>query len=232
MERTGALLTRITIDSGFSPRGIVFDMDGVLLNSSPIHAAAYRDALSGLSIPNFRYSRVAGMRSLDGVRAILKENNIDLPQEVIAALARVKSILALSRIGAENPIVPGAAAVLGALAGRTKLALASSASEAGVNVFLDRNNLRRFFQCALHSGDVGSAKPSPEIFELAINRLGLRPADALVVEDAVAGIQAAKAAGAVACGIPSTCGADELQLAGADLIIDKLEDLLEIGVIP
>jgi HAD superfamily hydrolase (TIGR01509 family) len=205
-------------------------MDGVLLNSSPIHAAAYQDALRVLSIANFRYSRVAGMRSRDGIRAILKENNIHLPEEELAALAQVKSELALARIAAENPIVPGAIAVLGALAGRTRLALASSASAAGVNAFLDRNNLRRFFQCVLHSGDVLSAKPAPEIFELAIKRLGLRPADSLVVEDAVAGIQAAKAAGAAACGIPATCPAAELARAGADLIIDKLEDLLEIGV--
>jgi beta-phosphoglucomutase len=204
-------------------------MDGVLVNSSPIHAAAYQDALRGLSIPNFRYSRVAGMRSLDGIRAILKENNIHLPEEETAAMAQVKSKLALARIAAENPIVPSAVAVLGALAARTKLALASSASEAGVNAFLDSNALRRFFQCVLHSGNVLNAKPSPEIFELAIERLGLKPADSLVVEDAVAGIQAAKAAGAVACGIPSTCGGDELALAGADLIIDKLEDLLELG---
>lgn len=205
-------------------------MDGVLLNSSPIHAAAYQDALRGLSIPNFRYSRVAGMRSRDGIRAILKENNIHLPEEELAALAQVKSKLALARIAAENPIVPGATAVLGALAGRTRLALASSASEAGVNAFLDRNNLRRFFQCVLHSGDVLSAKPAPEIFELTIERLGLRPADSLVVEDAVAGIQAAKRAGAVACGIPATSPAEELARAGADVIIDQLEDLLEIGV--
>jgi beta-phosphoglucomutase len=205
-------------------------MDGVLLNSSPIHAAAYQDALCGLSIPDFRYSRVAGMRSRDGIRAILKENNIHLPEEQIAALAELKSKLALARIAAENPIVPGAIAVLDSLAGRTQLALASSASEVGVNTFLDRNDLRRFFRCVVHSGDVVSAKPAPEIFELAIEKLGLRPADSLVVEDAVAGIKAAKRAGAVACGIPSTCSAEELAGAGADLIIDKLEDLLGIGV--
>jgi beta-phosphoglucomutase len=224
------LLTRIIINGQLPPRGIVFDMDGVLLNSSPLHAAAYQDALRGFSIPDFRYSRVAGMRSRDGMRAILKENNIRLPEEQITALAQLKSKLALERIAAENPIVPGALAVLDSLAGRTRLALASSASEAGVNSFLDRNDLRRFFQCVLHSGDVLSAKPSPEIFELAIERLGLRPADSLVVEDAVAGIRAAKAAGAVACGIPSTSGAEELASAGADLIIDRLEDLLELGV--
>jgi HAD superfamily hydrolase (TIGR01509 family) len=223
------LLTRITIDGGFQPLGIVFDMDGVLLNSSPIHAAAYEEALGSFSIRNFSYSRVAGMRSLDGIGLILQENGIDLPDEQIAHLAQTKTRIALVRILAENPIVPAATAVLRALADRLKLALASSASEAGVNGFLDRNELRSFFQCVVHSGDVRSAKPSPEIFELAIRGLDLRAADSLVVEDAIAGIQAAKAARAVACGIPSTCCVNDLRRAGADLVIDELEDLLEIG---
>jgi len=209
--------------------GIVFDMDGVLLNSSPIHAAAYQEALGSLSIRDFRYSRVAGMRSLDGIGLILQENGIDLPDDQIADLAQTKTRIALARIFAENPIVPAATAVLRALAERLKLALASSASEAGVNSFLDRNELRPLFQCVVHSGDVRHAKPSPEIFELAIRGLGLQAADSLVVEDAIAGIQAAKAAGAMACAIPSTCRADDLRRAGADLIIDDLEDLLEIG---
>lgn len=204
-------------------------MDGVLLDSSPIHEAAYREALRELPIPDFRYSRVAGMRSSDGMRAVLKEHGMDVPAQQIAALAASKSRIALARIAAANPIVPGTRAVLQALAGRLKLALASSASPAAVNAFLDQNDLRSLFHCVLHSGDVRSAKPAPEIFELAIERLGLAARNSLVVEDAVAGIQAAKAAGAVACGIPSTCGADELQHAGADLIIHRLEDLLEFG---
>jgi HAD superfamily hydrolase (TIGR01509 family) len=223
------LLTSITTNGKLLPRGIVFDMDGVLLNSSPIHAAAYQEALVGLSLSSFSYSRVAGMRSSDGIRAILKENRIDLPDEAIDALAAAKSRIALARILEDNPVFPGAVAVLRVLARRTKLALASSASEASVSAFLDRNALRPLFECALHAGDVQMTKPAPEIFELAIAKLGVRACDAMVVEDAVAGIQAAKAAGAVACGIPSTCRADELQRAGADLIIDELEDLLEIG---
>ncbi len=199
------------------------------MNSSPIHAAAYQEALRGLPIANFVYSRVAGMRSLDGIRAVLKENSINLPDENIAALAEAKSRIALMRILDENPLFPGALAVLEKLARRTKLALATSASEPAVNAFLDRNQLRALFQAVVHSGDVRNAKPAPEIFEAAIARLSLQPADAFVVEDAVAGIEAAKAAGAVACGIPTTCSAIELQRAGADLIIDNLEDLLEIG---
>jgi HAD superfamily hydrolase (TIGR01509 family) len=223
------LLIRITIDGAWFPQGIVFDMDGVLLDSSPMHDAAYREALRAFPIPDFRYSRVAGMRSSDGMLAILKEHGIHLPGEQIAALAAAKSRIALAHIAAANPIVPGARTLLHALAGRFKLALASSASPAAVNAFLDQNDLRPLFHSVVHSGDVRSAKPAPEIFELAIERLGLAARTSLVVEDAVAGIQAAKAAGAVACGIPSTCGADELEHAGADLIIHQLEDLLEIG---
>jgi HAD superfamily hydrolase (TIGR01509 family) len=223
------LFTRITIDRGWSSQGIVFDMDGVLLYSSPMHDAAYREALRAFPIPNFRYSRVAGMRSGDGMRAVLKEHGIDLPDEQIAELAGAKSRIALEHIAAANPIVPGAPAVLHALAERLTLALATSASPAAVDSFLDQNGLRPLFQCVVHSGDVRNAKPAPEIFELAIERLGLAAGKSLVVEDAVAGIQAAKAAGAVACGIPSTCGAEELLGAGADAIIHKLEDLLDMG---
>ncbi len=204
-------------------------MDGVLLDSSPIHAAAYQEALHGLPIVSFVYSRVAGMRSLDGIRAVLKENGIDLPNEQVAKLAEAKSRIALERIVAENPLFPGALAVLATLAARSKLALATSASEPAVNAFLDRNQLRGIFQSVVHSGHVRNAKPAPDIFTSAIAALGVDPAEALVVEDAVAGIQAAKAAGASACGIPTTCSAMELQQAGADLMIDDLEDLLEIG---
>ena len=75
-------------------------MDGVLLDSSPIHAAAYQEALRGLAIQDFRYSRVAGMRSRDGIRAVLKENNIDLPEDQIDALAQRRARIALARIAA------------------------------------------------------------------------------------------------------------------------------------
>ena len=204
-------------------------MDGVLLNSSAIHGAAYQEALREFPIRNFSYARVAGMRSADGIRAILRENAVELSEGQIAALAAAKSKIALAHIVEENPIVPGTRNVLEALSERAKLALASSASTASVNAFLDRNGLRPFFHCVLHSGDVRDAKPSPEIFQLAIRRLGVDAASSLVIEDAVAGIQAAKAAGAVACGIASTCRADELEQAGAVLMIDCLEDLLELG---
>jgi len=206
---------------------VVFDMDGVLLDSSPIHAAAYLEALGAFPIPSFQYSRLAGLRTKDGIRRILSENGIALAEEQIDSIAAVKSKIALERMIRENPIAPGARGVLESLSPRHKLALASSGSAASVNAFLDCNGLRSFFECVLHSGDIVSAKPSPEIFLAAFQRLGIPPEKCAVVEDAVAGIQAARAAGGVVFGIPATCAARDLEQAGADFIIESLEDLLK-----
>jgi HAD superfamily hydrolase (TIGR01509 family) len=209
-----------------SLNAVVFDMDGVLLDSSPIHAAAYVEALGSFPIHTFQYARLAGLRTKDGVRRILSENGITITEEQIDNIAAAKSKIALERMARENPIVPGAGAVLAALSRRCKLALASSGSAASVNAFVDRNGIRSLFECVLHSDDIASAKPSPEIFVTAFHRLGIAPEKCLVVEDAVAGIQAARAAGGVACGIPTTCPACDLEQAGADFMIDTLEDLL------
>jgi HAD superfamily hydrolase (TIGR01509 family) len=209
-----------------SLEAVVFDMDGVLLDSSPIHAAAYLEALGSFPIKAFQYSRLAGLRTKDGIRRILAENGIALAEERIVSLAASKSKFALERMLSENPIAPGVRAVLESLSQRCKLGLASSGSAASVNAFVDRNGIRSFFECVLHSDAVASAKPSPEIFLTAFRRLGIAPEKCVVVEDAVAGIQAARAAGGVACGIPSTCPACDLEQAGADFIIDTLEDLL------
>jgi HAD superfamily hydrolase (TIGR01509 family) len=212
-----------------SLRGIIFDMDGVLLDSSPIHAGAYREALVALPMGEIDYSRVAGMRSRDGMRKLLREAAIELSDDQIETLAVAKTRIALARIIAENPIVPGMREVLQVLSQQYPLALATSASPAGMNAFLDQNDMRPLFCCVIHSGDVEQAKPAPDIFESAARGIDVVAGDCLVVEDAVAGIEAAKAAGAVACGIPSTCTSDQLEAAGADCIIDRLEDLLEIG---
>lgn len=212
-------------------RCFIFDMDGVLLASSPIHEAAYREALDGLPVRVFDYSRIAGLRTRDGIRAVLAENGIVLSTDRIEAIAAAKTQLAHERIAAQNPIAAGAREVLDSLSKNCKLALASSASPETVHTFLNRNGLRPMFQCVLHSGDVSQAKPSPEIFATAVRRLEAIPAECLVIEDAVAGIQAAKAAGTLACGIPYTCSAAQLQKAGADLIIERLQDLLGIGAV-
>ena len=207
-------------------KGIIFDMDGVLLHSSPIHERAFRDALAELPVRTFEYASVAGMRTDEALRAILTRNGIPHSGELIASLAAAKTRQAREAIARDNPVDPQCGAVLERLARKYLLALASSASAATVDLFVDRNAVREKFSCILNGSDVPCAKPAPDIYELACRRLGLPPNECLIVEDAVSGVRAGKSAGVAVWGIASTCSADELEQAGADRVLDNLGDLI------
>jgi beta-phosphoglucomutase len=207
-------------------KGIIFDMDGVLALSSPLHERAFREALKTVGVDQFHYAAVAGMRTDEALRLILAGNRIACTDEGIVSLAARKSRIARELISTENPVAPGCVPVLDSLSRHYPLALASSASKATISLFLDQNSLTGKFTCVVNGADVQRAKPAPEIYELCCRRMGLAPRECLIVEDAVTGVQAGKSAGAAVWGIPTTCAAADLRRAGADRIIRRLEDLL------
>jgi HAD superfamily hydrolase (TIGR01509 family) len=169
-------------------RAIIFDMDGVLTDSSPIHAWAFQETLRPYGIA-VDYPRIAGMRTLDVIRMLAP------PGADAIRLAEGKSALALRRMREENPVIAGALDVVERLSARFPLALASSGSPESVGAFLDMNSARPLFQVVLTGSDVQAAKPAPDIYVEAARRLGFAPGECLVVEDAEAGAQAARAAG-------------------------------------
>jgi HAD superfamily hydrolase (TIGR01509 family) len=209
-------------------KALIFDMDGVLLHSSPLHDRAYREALASLPIREFDYRSVAGMRTDEAVSLVLAKNGIPATEELVASLASNKTRIARDLISRNNPIDRHCVAVITALARMYPLALASSASQGTVDLFLSTNGLREKFRCVLHGRDVHRAKPAPDIYLLACSRLGFEPSECLVIEDATSGVQAAKAAGTIVWGLPSSSSADELTRAGADHTIASLEDLLAL----
>ena len=210
-------------------KAIIFDLDGVLLDSSPIHALAFREALAPWPVGQFRYASVAGMRTAAAMRAVLTAKGIPYTEEQIVSLAATKSSLARKWIVERNPINPYCKEVLDSLAGVYRLGMASSASKSAVDLFLSRNRLGERFACVLNGEDVRQAKPAPEIYELCASRLGLAAQQCLVIEDAVSGVQSAKSAGATVWGITATCPAGDLTRAGANRIIDCLGDLLMLA---
>jgi HAD superfamily hydrolase (TIGR01509 family) len=173
-------------------RAVIFDMDGVLTDSSPIHAWAFQETLRPYGIEVY-YPRIAGMRTLDVIQMLLAEHGVHDADAV--ALGARKSELALQRMREENPVVPGALDVVERLAARYPVALASSGSRESIETFLELNAAQSLFQVVLTGSDVHAAKPSPDIYLEAARRLGFPPAECLVVEDAEAGAQAARAAG-------------------------------------
>lgn len=207
-------------------QAIIFDMDGVLVDSSGIHDWAYREALQGLPLQDFQYSDVAGMRTDEALRVILDRHRLPHDEERIQALAAAKTAAARRRLAEINPIAGDCGSVLRSLAATYRLGLASSASDGTIDQFLDLNRLRGYFASIVYGSQVPSAKPDPAIYLTACERLDVEPQQALIVEDAVSGVQAGKSAGARVVGIAPAQGAAMLRAAGADAVIPRLADLL------
>ena len=203
---------------------VVFDLDGVLIDSTPCHRDAFREVLSDFGIADFDYSEYAGRRTNEVMAEVL--GPLGHGAGVINQAAIEKSRLARERLAASNPVAPGCVTVLKSLARRYVLALASSGSRESVELFLRANHLEHLFRLVVCGEDVSSAKPSPEIYEKTFAGLGLRPAQCAVVEDAVAGVQAAVAAGAgLIAGVAGTYTREALLDAGANWVVDDLSGL-------
>jgi HAD superfamily hydrolase (TIGR01509 family) len=201
-------------------------MDGVILLSSEIHERAFRETLASFCPGEFDYRAVAGMRTDEAIKWVLAKNGISVVEEQIGQFAAVKSSRAREAIAIQNPIAPGCREVLDSLSASHRLGLASSASKATIELFLERNGLSEKFECILNGYEVRRAKPAPDIYELCFQRMALAAVQCLVIEDATSGVQAAKCAGATVWGITTTCSAAELRKAGADRTIENLRDLL------
>jgi HAD superfamily hydrolase (TIGR01509 family) len=177
------------------PKGLLFDMDGVLVDSALIHAEAFEQVLHAVGIDDFVYAPYAGMRTRDVIGDVLRKHGRVAQTDEIARLAAAKTDLAVQRMKALNPLFPHALEILERLSARFPLALVSSGSEVSVHSFVQGNQLDRTFQAVIHGGDVVNAKPAPDAYQEAARRLGLACSDCLVFEDADSGEAAAHAAG-------------------------------------
>lgn len=215
-------------ETGTGTRAIIFDLDGVLVNSAPFHRAAFEEIFAPFGIQTFEYSLFAGWRTRDVVVKVLSDAGCEVTDEEIDGAAAEKSRLARERMAAADPVVPGCAELLQTLKNQgLTLALASSGSPASVAAFFESTGVRPLFQSVLTGGDVQHAKPDPEIYSRTCEQLGLDPADCLVVEDAPAGVAAACRAGVLAVGIQGTCRPEALLEAGAVTVLSGIRDLPE-----
>jgi HAD superfamily hydrolase (TIGR01509 family) len=210
------------------PSAVVFDLDGVLLDSAPCHRRAFEEVLGPFGIRGFDYSQYAGWKTSNVIEDVLRSAGREPAPELIAELAAKKSRLARETLLESNPVASDCIPVLEGLSREYKLALASSGSRASIALFLSSNGCAHLFQSVLCGDDVSCSKPHPEIYQRTFAALSVAPGRAIVVEDAVAGIQAARAAGAGAViGVEGTCTPSELTGAGASGVIRGVRDLPE-----
>ena len=211
------------------PLAVVFDLDGVLIDSAACHSQAFEAVFRPFGIRDFDYGRYAGWKSADVIEDVLRKAGLEPAPQRIAELAAEKSRLAREKLLELNPVAPDTILVLERLSREYRLGLASSGSRASIALFLASNACANLFQSVLCGDDVKNAKPHPEIYGRTFGALDIDPADALVIEDAVAGIQSALAAGAGAViGVEGTCPASQLTAAGASDVIRGVSDLPEL----
>jgi beta-phosphoglucomutase-like phosphatase (HAD superfamily) len=214
--------------------GAIFDVDGVLV-ASP-HERAWREALAGYTDPKhfttqFYQSYVAGKPRLDGASVTLKQLGVPNASELAGEYAEKKQAIIDDLIEAgQFKAFPDAVRFAAALfAAGVKLALASSSKNA--DAMLRRLNLPNgqdllsIFSADLSGCEVRKGKPDPELFLLSAGALGISPSECVVVEDAPAGIKAAKDGGMASVGIARLGDDDLLRDAGADLVVNSLDQV-------
>lgn len=219
--------------------GAIFDVDGVLV-ASP-HEAAWREALHGFADParfttGFYQANVAGKPRLDGARAALQ--GLDVPNAAARApdyaakkQALIDQLIARGAFEAFPDAVRFAAALRSA---GLRLALASSSKNVGAMLRRlatpDGEPLLSVFDADLSGTDVPRGKPDPALFLLAAQALKVPPEQCMVVEDAPAGIQAARAGGMAGLGVARLGDEALLRAAQADLVVTSL-DQVDVGAI-
>jgi beta-phosphoglucomutase len=210
-------------ESSCIPRGLalIFDLDGVILDSMPLHTQAWRMYLRQLGIDAADSSieaRMHGRRNDEIVAAFM---GTDLgPAEVTAHGAAKESLFRdLMRGQLRRSLVPGIEQFLQRCIG-VPVGLASNAEPANVDFVLDGAGLRRYFQVVVDGHQVRHPKPFPDVYLRAAELLGTAPQDCVVFEDSPTGVQAGLAAGARVVGV-QTHSAD---LVGVDLSIRDFED--------
>ena len=206
------------------PKGIIFDMDGVLLDSEPLitRAAIQMFAELGLKVQPDDFHPFTGTgedRFLGGVA-----EKYNFPFDAEANKSRTYDIYLEIIKGKLNPLNGVREFIAKCRAAGKKLAVASSADMRKVTGNLAEIKIPAdTFDAVISGNDVVHKKPAPDIFLLAAKRIGLAPKDCLVVEDAPSGIAAAKAAGCKCLGIMSSFTQD--RLSGADWFTQDLANV-------
>jgi beta-phosphoglucomutase len=202
---------------------VIFDVDGVLVDSYQAHFASWRQLYRelGRDYSEAAFASDFGRRSGDILRRTLGEGVTD---EQVREWDERKESLFRDLLRENFTPMDGAMELIDALAaGGFLLAVGSSAPPENIELTLEKLGRRARFVAVVAGKDVTRGKPDPQVFQLAAQRLGASPQQCAVVEDAVHGIEAAQQAGMV--GIALTGTASRAQLAKADLIIDSLREL-------
>jgi HAD superfamily hydrolase (TIGR01509 family) len=204
---------------------VVFDLDGVLLDSEQVWDSA-REQLAKERGGRWHESAqrdMMGMSSPEWSRYMHETIGLPEPPEEINA----EVVSRMAELYREHlPVLPGARAAVERLAARWPLGLASSSNRELIDLVLDELGVADLFRATVSSEEVERGKPAPDVYLEAARRLGVDPTDAAAVEDSENGIRAARAAAMTVVAIPNPhFSPGEEALAQADVVLRSLDEL-------
>ena len=204
---------------------VVFDLDGVLIDSEPVWEQARRGLVAergGHWAPDAQ-RRLMGMSTPEWARYLSEDLGVGLPPDQVAALV-VDRMAASYR--EHIPLLPGAVDAVRRIAARWPLGLASSAAAELIETALEASGLRSCFQVTMSTEQVARGKPAPDIYLAVADRLGAAPAGCAAVEDSSNGLRSAAAAGLHVIAIPRPeFPPDPDALGQASLVLPGLDGL-------
>jgi beta-phosphoglucomutase len=173
---------------------LIFDFDGTVADTTPLHAEAFRQVLTPLGF-DADYQAIAGLKTLDALRKCLADSDRVRTDEELQHLVSAKQHTVRHMISRELYALPGVDEFLRWARPRYRLGMATSGSRGTVELALRKLGYFGWFEPLVCAEDVLYAKPDPECFLTVLKMTGTKRADALVFEDSVAGFSAAQAAG-------------------------------------
>lgn len=213
-------------------KAIIFDMDGVLFLSSGCHEKAYLEVLQPLGVTDFLYARDgAGRRTDEALRSVFARNGRELSEAVLEQLVKDKQARVRRMLAETGQVGTHSDEVIPQLGQKFRLAVATSGSRGTVAIYLNKAVYNEnVFEFIIDGASVEKAKPEPDIYLLALDKLGLLPHECIIIEDAVNGVTAGVRAGMKVIAVTGTEEAQALLDAGATTVVDDLKEVSRILV--
>ena len=208
-------------------KAVLFDMDGVMLDTELVQSLAFEMVLAEYGITNPKKNEhgtvhVSGATTPETWEILKKEYGLEADTEELTAKKRAAVMKALDR---DLEALPGLHTLLADLKRHDiRIAVASSAQRERLVFVLDRLGITEHFDATVSGNDVKHGKPAPDPYLLAAKQLSVEPSECVVIEDAYVGIQSAKAAGTKAVAVPHEF-TKRMDFSSADLVVDSLNEL-------
>lgn len=207
----------------WSKKAILWDMDGVIADSNSFHFAAWQETFAkrGIKFTKEDFSKLFGTRNDFIIRSVMGEKLSEIDVKIMVQ-EKEENFRRKAR-GNIKPF-PGVVRLLNVIkGGNFKLGLVSSAPKENIDLLISELKLEGLFDCTVFGQEVSESKPSPQIYLLAAEKLGVAPNDCTVIEDSSLGVRAAKTAGMRCLAVTNTHPRQELE--EADKVVDSLENV-------